>query len=108
MKLRYTPEAVRDLEEIRDYIVTVLRNPIAAKRITKMILENCGTLKQFPESGVSLSVTTGYETTLRMLVCENYVAVYRIDENAVSIARIINSRQNYMRFILRDIDQSLE
>ena len=67
MKLRYTPESLCDLQEIKRYIKSELHNPTAASRITKAILDGCVQLKQFPEMGVSIGAKTGYETDLRML-----------------------------------------
>ena len=104
MRLRYTPEAISDLQGIRKYIKVTLRNSQAAARIPKMILDHCAGLKEFPESGVSLAALTGYETDLRMLVCGHFLALYRIDRDAVSVARIINARQDYMRTLLYDAD----
>ena len=103
MKLRYTPEAISDLQSIKQYIKSTLRNPTAATRIAKMILDRCALLKTFPESGVNISVLTGYETDLRMLVCENYLAFYRIDGDIVSVARIIHAKQDYMRILFRGL-----
>lgn len=107
MKLRYTPEAVSDLREIRDYIQSALHNPNAAKRISKAVLDACSTLKQFPELGVSIEAKTGFETDLRMLVCENQIAIYRVDAEAdiVSVARIVNARQDYIRLLFGDIPE---
>lgn len=105
MKLRYTPEAIVDLQNIKQYIKANLHNQTAALRISKMILDHCSSLKSFPESGVSLSALTGHETDLRMLVCENYIALYRIDTDAVSIARIIHAKQDYMRILLRGLHE---
>ena len=68
MKLRYTPESLCDLQEIKRYIKSELHNPTAASRITKAILDGCAQLKQFPKMGVSIGAKTGYETDLRMLV----------------------------------------
>ena len=42
MKLKYTPEAIRDLQETKTYISKVLHNPKAAERITRSILNLCG------------------------------------------------------------------
>ena len=103
MKLRYTPEAISDLQSIKQYIKSTLRNPTAATRIAKMILDSCASLKSFPESGSSISAMTGYETDLRMLVCENYIALYRIDDDIVSVARIIHAKQDYMRILFRGL-----
>ena len=91
MKLRYTPEALCDLQEIKRYIKSELHNPTAASRITKAILDGCAQLKQFPEMGVSIGAKTGYETDLRMLVVESYIALYRIETENVSVGRIIKS-----------------
>ena len=97
MKLRYTPEALRDIQEIKRYIKSELHNPTAANRITKAILDGCAQLKQFPEMGVSIGAKTGYETDLRMLVVESYIALYRIETEVVSVGRIINACQDYIR-----------
>ena len=93
MKLRYTPESLCDLQEIKRYIKSELHNPTAANRITK----------QFPEMGVFIGAKTGYETDLRMLVVESYIALYRIETENVSVGRIINARQDYIRILLGEV-----
>lgn len=105
MKLEYTPEAIQDLLECRDYIGKNLHNPKAAARITKRILDTCASLKQFPEMGVSVEAKTGFETSLRMLSCENQIAFYYVDtdNDTVSIARIIDGRQDYIRLLFGDM-----
>ena len=101
MKLRYTPEALRDLQEIKRYIKSEIHKPTAANRITKAILDGCAQLKQFPEMGVSIGAKTGYETDLRMLVVESYIDLYRIETETVSVGRIINARPDYIRILKR-------
>ena len=103
MKLRYTPEALCDLQEIKRYTKGELHNPTAANRITKAILDSCVQLKQFPEMGVSIGAKTGYETDLRMLVVEGCIALYRIETEAVSVGRIIDARQDYIRILLGEV-----
>lgn len=106
MKLRYTPEAISDIQEIKRYIQHTLHNPTAAARIAKAILDTCSSLKTFPQMGMSVQSKTGFETDLRMLPCENWIAVYRIepDSDAVSVARIIDGRQDYMRILFGEIN----
>ena len=105
MRLNYTPEAISDIQEIRRYIGHTLRNPTAAARISKAILDACSSLKAFPKMGVSIEGRIGFKTDLRMLACENWIAVYRIepDSDVVSIARIIDGRQDYMRILFGDM-----
>lgn len=104
MKLRYTPEALRDMQEIKRYIKSDLHNPSAANRIVKMILDGCSQLKQFPELGPSIEAKTGYETDLRLLVIEHYVALYRIDTDTISVGRIIYGRQDYLRILFGEME----
>lgn len=110
MKLEYTPEAIKDLLECKDYIGKNLHNPKAAARIIKRILDTCASLKQFPEMGVSVEAKTGFETSLRMLSCENQIAFYYVDtgNDTVSVARIINGRQDYIRLLFGEMEETLE
>lgn len=99
MKLRYTPEALADLRELKGYISRNLQNPEAAARITRGILDDCAQLKHFPELGPSLDARTEQETGLRYLVCRGRIAFYRIDGDTISVARILDGRQDYMHVL---------
>lgn len=99
MTLRYTPEAIRDLQETKRYISKVLGNPKAAARITRNILDSCSHLKQHPQMGASIEGKTSRPSDLRYLVCENHIAFYRIDGSIISVARILDGRQDYLRVL---------
>ncbi len=99
MKLRYTPEAIDDLREITGYIKNVLKSPSAAKRIGTTILDSCSILKSQPKAGYSVKAKVGLDTDLRVLVCEKYLIFYRIEKQAVSIARILDGRQDYLQLL---------
>ena len=51
--------------------------------------------------GVSIQAKTGYETDLRMLGVESYIALYHIETEVVSVGRIINGRQDYIRILFK-------
>ena len=99
MRIKYTPQAIQDLQEIRGYISSALHNPKAAQRISKMILDSCAHLKEFPQSGVSMSAKLQVESSERILFCENYIAVYRVDDEYISVARILDARQDYVKIL---------
>ena len=101
-ELRLTPMAARDLAEIRDYISTKLGNPIAAEGTVRRILNALRILRDHGEAGPGLEAKTGLKTDLRMLACGNYIAIYRVEGNRVSVARILNARQDYMRILLQE------
>lgn len=99
MKLRYTPEAVDDLRKITAYIKNTLKNPTAAKRIGKTVLDSCSILKSQPKAGYSVKAKVGLDTDLRVLVCEKYLIFYRVEKQAISIARILDGRQDYLQLL---------
>ena len=105
MRLQYTPEAIRDLQETSRYIRDVLRNPTAAIHFSRQILRRCAALKDFPEMGASIQALTGHETALRMMTCKSHVVLYQIDadEDAVSVLRVIHTRRDYLRVLFGDI-----
>ena len=96
MTLRYSPQAIRDLQELRDYIRKALHNPSAARRISKKIMDTCGHLKKHPQLGASVAAKTGKPSDLRYLLCEKYIIFYRIDGEAVSVVRVLDGRQDYL------------
>jgi len=60
-------------------------------------------LSDFPESGSSLSAIIGFDTDYRYLVCDNYIAFYRIENKNVLMVRILYGKRNYMQILFGDI-----
>lgn len=98
-KLRITPAAASDLAEIKAYISLELHNPQAAQRIVKSITHDLRHLQQNPHLGFSVSTKTGRETDLRALLSGNYFLFYRVEIEAVQVARILDGRQDYLRVL---------
>ena len=98
MKLRYTPRAMADLQEIDDYIRNKLMNPDAAEQITAAILTDASRLKNNPSLGFDLSRKTGREIVGRGLVSGKYLIIYDTDD-CISILRILDTRVDFMRRI---------
>ena len=101
-KVLFSPEAARDLAEIKQYISKELKNPAAAKKAVQMITKELRTLARFPEAGPSVEALTAYPTNIRLFACGKRIALYRIKETSVQIARIIDSRQDYFRILFGD------
>lgn len=102
MKLEYSPEALDDIQETKRYIASVLKNRSAADRITKMIIRSCRQLKEQPEIGMSVEARTGYSSDLRYLICESWLAFYRIQGDTVQIVRVIDGRTDYVRILFEN------
>ena len=102
-KISFSPEAVDDLKEIKQYIKDELCNEQAVKNTVAKILKKIKLLSDFPESGSSLSAIIGFDTDYRYLVCDNYIAFYRIDNKNVLIVRVLYGRRNYMQILFGDM-----
>ena len=59
-------------------------------------------LGRYPEQGPSIEAVTGFQTELRMLLCGKYIALYKIENESVFVARIIDARQDYLRVLFGD------
>ena len=97
-----SPEASRDLSEIKRYISKDLKKPDSARKAVNGILNEIKSLKQFPEQGSSVQTLTGFSTDLRILLCGNHIALYKIENGTVYISRIVDARQDYLRILLGD------
>lgn len=98
-KVLISPEAGRDLSEIRRYIAKELKNPGSARKTVNEILK---TLDRFPEQGPSVEALTGFKADLRILLCDKHIALYRIENGAVYISRIVDAKQDYLRVLFGD------
>jgi toxin ParE1/3/4 len=80
MKLRFSPQAARDITEIADYIRA--ENPRAAERVRAAILESLQLLATFPRLGRRQSIEGVHKLVTRRY---GYLAYYLIDEAASEI-----------------------
>ncbi|MBQ2763731.1 MAG: type II toxin-antitoxin system RelE/ParE family toxin [Firmicutes bacterium] len=98
-KIRLTPKAFQDLKEIKTYIAVELQNPQAAMGIVSKITKSLKILEEHPLAGPSVEAKTGFSSDLRILVCAQYIAIYRVENDFISVARIINAKQDYIRIL---------
>lgn len=96
MKIRYTPQAGRDLRLIKEYISTQLMNYKAAKVTVKEILDTCMLLEKNPFLGYSLAAKINLETDYRCLVCKKHIIFYKLEPPFISIIRVLDQRTDYL------------
>jgi len=97
IKIKYTPVAVDDMDEIFSYISK--ENIDAAEIILEKISNKVTRLSEFPNMG---SVLSDEEYTLtrrgyRFIIAEPYLIFYRIIDNTIIIHRILHGRRDYLR-----------
>ncbi|MBQ7700283.1 MAG: type II toxin-antitoxin system RelE/ParE family toxin [Clostridia bacterium] len=98
-EIKYSPEAQSDLQQTKRYITEELCSESAAVNTVKKITKKIRLLADFPEIGAPLSPIVGFDTDYRFLVCENYLAFYRYEQNTVYIDRVIYGRRDYMKIL---------
>ncbi|ADG81758.1 type II toxin-antitoxin system mRNA interferase toxin, RelE/StbE family [Thermincola potens] len=96
-KIKYTPVAVDDMDEIFSYISK--DNVTAAEALLEKITTGISRLVEFPNMGSVLSdeeytlVNRGY----RFIVIHPYLVFYRIIDHSIVIHRILHGRRDYLR-----------
>lgn len=92
-KLVVTPSAKQDLAEIIDYINEL--SPEAAIKQYDDIVEKIGSLSQMPLRCPSIKNTVLKAKGYRILVVNNYLVFFVINEKTVEIRRILYGRRQY-------------
>ena len=98
-EIRFSPQAISDLQEAKTYIADELCNKQAAVNTITRIIKKIRILAEFPASGSPLSSVVGFETDYRFLVCGNYTVFYRIENQTVNIIRVLYGRRNFMQIL---------
>ena len=89
MRYRLLPQALVDLEAIGDYIAA--HNPNAAVRLVDTLQRRWELLTFHPRSGAPRDdVSPG----IRHVVVGEYLAFYRIGDDAIEIVRVLHGRRN--------------
>lgn len=99
-EVKLSPLAQLDLKETKQYISAELENPIAAVNVLSKIIRNISYLENTPFMGAKLSSIIDIETDYRFLLCGNYTAFYRVEEQAVYIDRILYGRRDFVKLLL--------
>ncbi len=88
MKLRFTSKALEDLERLHDFLAE--KNPVAADRIRRQLLDSFQTLLKQPLAGKPVK-----SLPVRQWVAGDYVIRYLIEaEQSLIIVRIWHGRED--------------
>ncbi|MFA9399099.1 MAG: type II toxin-antitoxin system RelE/ParE family toxin [Clostridiaceae bacterium] len=100
-KIRFTPKASDDLDEIYRYIASELYSIVSANNLMYKIETSIMRLADFPLSCSFVDDDTLKEKGYRKLVIDNYIAFYIVNEieKIVVIMRVSYGRQKYQDII---------
>ena len=89
MELLWTPEAVRDREDIYEYIEE--DNPRAALSLDELIAEKTAALRDFPRLGRGGRVSNTFE----LVVHSSYMIVYEIVGAQVRVLSVVHTSRQW-------------
>ncbi len=90
MKIQYSPEAIKDLVRLREFIE--VKSPYAAKRVAIKILTGIEKLKTFPDIGLSVQHAPD-PRKVRDLFVSNYTVRYLIGKDVIYILRVWHDKE---------------
>ena len=90
--LRLAEDADRDIEDIWWNVAIESSNSVIADRLVQRIFDRYSILAEYPYLGPGRDHLLG--AGRRTLTVGDYVIVYRVDENTVSILRIVHGRRD--------------
>lgn len=101
VSVKFSPEALKDLDEIYGYIANVLKSPDAADNTVNKILDKTDLLSDNPEIGTQLFFENDPFSGYRYMVSDNYLAFYRISADSVFVDRVIYGKRDYMKILFK-------
>ena len=104
--LAISPEAKKDLKEIKGYIAETLGNPDAALAVVTRIIHGIKKLRMMPSACPSLATKIPFNTDYRYLVCGNYLAFYRYEDKTIFVDRILYGKRDYVKVLFPECSQN--
>ena len=106
-QIRYTPDAIREIEEVWDGVWEVSRDSDVADRYVRGLTEKIRNKELFPESGIPLRYR-GVFTGIYSVNYKAYKVFYRISENWIDVLRIILAKRDYMVLLFGEPEETEE
>ena len=100
-RIRYTPEAQRDMDEVWEAVLEASGERDTAVRYVEDFLDKIAEKKVFPKSGIPLYYR-GLFTGFYSVNFKAYKAFYRVKEDCIEVSRIILAKRDYMRLLFEE------
>lgn len=91
-----TELALKDLDDILQYISEDLSNKQAAQNLGKKVFETIDTIREFPKSGMCVDNEFVTDKTVRKVQIDNYLLYYNVadSQNMLYVLRIVYAKRN--------------
>lgn len=104
-QVEISPQAVKDLLEIKSYIENEFKNPIATHNTVEKIIKTYEDLAKYPEIGIPIERYVSFPSDYKFVLANNYSIFYRIEGKFVKVIRIMYSRRDFIRILFSENDK---
>ena len=101
--LRYTPKAMRDMDNVWDGVYEASKSFDIADRYVNEFADAIAEKKQFPFSGIPLTYR-GLFTGFYCVNFKKYKAFYQVKDKYIEVIRIIMANRDYMTILFGEPD----
>jgi len=102
-KLRFTPEAIRDMEAVEEDVLAVSGRQDTANRYVDDFLDKIKAKKRFPQSGIPVIYNDELFTGFYFVHFKKYNAFYRIQGEFIEVIRILQAKSDYMAILFGEV-----
>ncbi len=92
-------DAIRDVQKIYDDILSISKSKTVAQNYLKKLRHELRHLEFTAEACTHYVLDDGSSTDYRFCPACNYIAFFRLTENAIEIDRILYSRSDFIRHL---------
>ncbi|MDY6338170.1 MAG: type II toxin-antitoxin system RelE/ParE family toxin [Saccharofermentans sp.] len=98
MHIVFSPAALKDLEEIKAYLLDQFGEDTASKNIKKVIKE-IKTLEKFPLKGSGVWERYGIDSEYRYIYANKNYVFYRMEDDYIRIIRVLDARRDFLNIL---------
>ena len=105
--VRYTPQAMRDMDAVWDGVYEASKNYDIADRYVDAYIKEIAAKSLLPFSGIPLQYR-GLFTGFYSVNYKKYKAFYRVREGSIEVIRIIMAKRDYMTILFGEPEEVLD
>lgn len=98
MRIVFSPESVKDIEEIKDYLLARFGEGTAIRNIKKLVKE-IKTLEKFPSKGSGILERYGIDSEYRYIYANKNYVFYRVEDDCIKIIRVLDARRDFLNIL---------
>lgn len=93
----YSPEALRDLDAIWEWIAVENENPEVADRVIGDLLDRIDVLAEHPRLATQLNAVCRIKLDWRFVGKHGYLAFFRVGGDCLYVDRVLSGKSDYLR-----------